>query len=554
MDSITHLISQGFNNIAPLFILLGLLIFVHELGHFLVARWCGVRVEVFSLGFGRKIFQWKPGETTYCVSLIPLGGYVKMYGDDPTAVVPPEMRAKAFLHKSVSQRIAIVLAGPLMNLFFAFFLFMIISGVGEEMPGPMVGDVTANSAAYNAGFRSGDKIVRIGEDPVVSWTEVQNKIESSAGESLKFEVKHQDSNDDSQIVAQITSGPSDNLFSLNPTVGRIDGLSNESEAAVVGIRPGSVAEKAGLKTMDLITEVQNQKVNSFFELEKKLKVASGTTNLKVRAVESDDKPENYRNVSIEISGQTPLATLGIESSELYIASIKAKSPAATAGLQPKDRIVKVGGEEVFSWADVYNRVKAYAPEKGDMDFEVARGTETIELKMKPELTSLTNAKGLDEKRYTVGIISGSVRIGPDPVLVRATDPIKIVKRGLSQTTELTGLMVMGLVRMAQGQVSAKNIGGVITIGRVASRSFEIGFSAFLKTMALISLNLFLLNLLPVPVLDGGHLLFFSIEALKGTPISLRKLEIAQQVGLTLLMILMAFAFFNDITNLFAARW
>ena len=113
---------------------------------------------------------------------------------------------------------------------------------------------------------------------------------------------------------------------------------------------------------------------------------------------------------------------------------------------------------------------------------------------------------------------------------------------------------MSIVRLVQGEVSAKNIGGIITIGRVASRSFEIGASAFLKTMALISLNLFLLNLLPVPVLDGGHLLFFTIEGLKGTPISLKKLEIAQQVGLTILMVLMAFAFFNDITNFFSSRW
>src|SRR3979490_3143977 len=116
MQIITHFLSQSFINFAPFFILLGLLIFVHELGHFLVARWCGVRVETFSLGFGKKIFQWQPGETAYCLSIIPLGGYVKMFGDDPSAEVPVDERSRAFLHKTVWQRIAIVLAGPLMNL------------------------------------------------------------------------------------------------------------------------------------------------------------------------------------------------------------------------------------------------------------------------------------------------------------------------------------------------------------------------------------------------------------------------------------------------------
>src|SRR5688572_19351866 len=141
MEFLTHYLHQGASFIVPLIILLGLLIFVHELGHFLVAKYYGVRVEVFSLGFGKKIFSHKRGDTEYCISLIPFGGYVKMFGDDPTAEVPAEEKKFAFNHKPVGQRIAVVLAGPLMNFFFAILLFMMITLIGEETIQPVIGDI-----------------------------------------------------------------------------------------------------------------------------------------------------------------------------------------------------------------------------------------------------------------------------------------------------------------------------------------------------------------------------------------------------------------------------
>jgi regulator of sigma E protease len=558
MEIITHFFSQTFMNIAPFFILLGLLIFVHELGHFLVARWCGVRVETFSLGFGKKIFSYKPGDTNYCLSIIPLGGYVKMFGDDPTAEVPEGEKKFAFLHKRVSQRIAIVLAGPLMNLFFAIFLFMVIARVGEEFPAPLTGDIAENTLAYKSGFRSGDKILKVDDKPVESWLDVQKAVETSPGKPVKFELQHAGHAETSAVTALPELGENENIFSLDKQVGHIDGLTDESTAAVLGVKSGSIAEKAGLQSLDYVVSIDDKPVNSFTDMDAKIKtaIAAQTPNLKlkVRNIEADDKPENHHVVTLPLEGATSTATLGIDNSELFIAKIKPGSPAAMAGLQAKDHIERVAGKEVHTWNDVLNTVKAYTENNPAIEFVTSRAGVMKKSEIKPELSTLMTPKGQEEKRYTIGIVSGAVRMGPDPVLVQVKDPVKIVVIAFKHTWDLSGMMVMSLVRLAQGQVSAKNISGIITIGRVASRSFEIGLSAFLKTMALISINLFMLNLLPVPVLDGGHLLFFSIEALKGTPISLKKLEIAQQVGLTLLMMLMAFAFFNDITNLFTSRW
>lgn len=553
-------LSQGFINFAPFFILLGLLIFVHELGHFMVARWCGVRVETFSLGFGKKVLNWKPGETTYCVSIIPLGGYVKMYGDDPTADVPTEQREYAFLHKKVWQRIAIVLAGPIMNLIFALVLFMIIGRVGEEVASAHVGDLTATTAAAKAGFESGDRILKVGGTAVRSWNEVQAKIEASPDHALTFDVERVD-----HKPAQVTATPkialNDNILSMTHEVGKIDGLTNETASTVLGVKPGSVADKAGLQSLDFVTAINDQPVASWSEMAQKLdEAAKGdktSVAIKVRFVDSDDKPENHHvvNVSVaDIKGENPIAKLGVEGADMYILKVKPDSPAARAGLVAKDRIVSIDGEAQKTWNDVLNKVKSFTAGGAPIHFTVLHDGAVKEMNISPELTDVMSAKGQDEKRFTIGVVSAGFKVGPEPVLMQVTEPVEILTHGVQQTAEWTGLMVMSLVRLAQGQVSAKNIGGVITIGRVASRSFEIGLSAFLKTMAIISLNLFLLNLLPVPVLDGGHLLFFSIEALRGTPISLKKLEIAQQVGLTLLIMLMAFAFFNDVTNLFTARW
>jgi regulator of sigma E protease len=576
MNSLMNAVLGFADGIGPFLILLGLLIFVHELGHFLVAKFFGVRVEVFSLGFGRKILSYRWGDTNYCVSLIPLGGYVKMFGDDPSKDIPETEKRHSFLHKPVSQRIAIVLAGPVMNLVFAFFLFILIATVGEPQAGNYIGDVTPGTRAFDAGFRSGDKILKINEQTIDTWGEAKTIISASPNQKLHFDVEREDSVEKASVAITPVLGDNDNILSHQSQVGVIEGLDNLSYAAMIGIHdPTSPAAKSGLKSLDVVTKVNDREVYTWRDLERFLRedLFKGRTPIKLQVLSYgiSDKPKPHEvllNTDQAIlklekaqgeAGETvpramALTEIGIEPAQLYLWKVKRGSPAEKAGLKPGDRVTAINGEPVNTWTQVVDVVKTYNPDRTPLEFSYRRNEEELKAQIVPEMTELIDSRGKDERRFTVGIVSGFMQAGPRPVLYRADGIGEALSLSVKRTIETTGMVVMSIVRLIQGDVSAKNIGGIISIGRFANQSYEAGLTSFLRMMALISINLFLLNLLPVPVLDGGHLVFFSIEALQGAPLSMRKMEIAQQVGLVILMSLMAFALFNDISNWLNSTW
>lgn len=550
MDQIISYFEQALSFVGPFILLLGLLVFVHELGHFLVAKWCGVKVEVFSLGFGKKLLKYKHGDTTYCVSMIPLGGYVKMFGESLYAEVSDEERDKSFIHKPVGQRIAVVLAGPLMNLFFAFFLFFVIGFIGDQQPAAVVGEISPESQAYEVGFRPEDKVLEVNGASIQSWPQLTEAISASTGENLEFRVERGDEIVTLQATPQ--SGENENIFSRKSKVGQIEGLTFETRAPLVGVSSDSVAYKAGLRSLDLITKVNGKDVTSYRDLEEIVSNADGELQVTARNYKNR-QPGEIRELTLP-AGKN-LGELGIEFAQNYILQVQKDTPAMRAGLKAGDKLVSIKGQPVESWQDILSSIKNFDPSKNDhVSLAVLRDGKELNFQITPEMNQLMTQTGQEENRYTIGIISSDMKSGPQTVLYRPAGVLNKFTYGLEQTWMWTEFTVMSVVRLFQGAVSPKNIGGVITIGVVASHSFEAGVSVFLKTMAIISINLFLLNLLPIPVLDGGHLVFFGLEAIKGSPVSLRKLEIAQQVGLMLLLLLMAFALFNDVSNFFFRRW
>lgn len=585
------------SGILPFVLLLGVLIFVHELGHFSVAKFFGVRVETFSIGFGKKLFSKKHGDTTYALSLIPLGGYVKMYGDDPTKEVPEDQKRYSFLHQPVWPRIWIVAAGPLVNFFFAILVFAIIAFVGEDRPGPEIGDILPGTAAYEAGFRSGDVITAVNPSvaentyKVNDYTEIKDVIESNPERQLTFLVDRDGESEAIAIKATPKLMPNRNIISFYSEVGHIEGLTILSNSSAVGVSdPQSLAGKAGLKNLSVIKSINGEPVEYWRNLDDKLKAAFQTgaqSQVTLEYVDYQDKSEDPEMMTatidssdvsastLALEGEGFLNAIGIHEPDTFLAGVKRApslgrrflralgfevpedienaSPAYKAGLREGDQIVGINGNPVKEWGDVLTTVGSFKSEDKQLDFTIKREGEEQSLTVTPQMTTMMSPQGKEIERFTIGIYSAGAATASPMFVMQTYNPIKALYYGAYQSVRWTGLTIISFVRLIEQKVSVKNVGGVITIGRVASQSFEMGLSAFLKIMGIISINLFILNLLPIPVLDGGHLVFFTYEAIRGAPLSLRKMEIAQTVGIVLLMSLMLFALFNDVNNWYSVQ-
>ena len=559
MDWLFNFIQQSLSFLVPLTILLGVLIFVHEMGHFLVAKFYKVRVEIFSLGFGPKIFKFQRGDTTYCISLIPLGGYVKMFGDDPSAsdAISDEQKHGSFLHKPVGQRIAIVLAGPLMNFFFAILVFFMVAIVGEDMIRPIVGDVREDSAAWVYGFRPGDVIQSVDGNAVRTWNEVKTQIEELKDQTLSLEVTrfNTDESVSLQVKTSVIANP--NILSTEEKVGAIEGLGFMARDTQIGISaPGSLAAQAGMRSFDRIQSVNKKPMKKWYEIVYFLENYTRSEPLEIQYSRSSEgtEDETIQTALIEIPvglvGYLSPEVLGLDIPDLYVSQFTENSPAKEAGILRGDKIRSINGESFSHWSGLVKKVQSYDPNDSPFDVEVLRDGQIESVALIPELVEQPDNRGGRQSKYALGILSSVVPNPTGYILIRTFNPFLAMKKGILDTLYWTKITCLSFLRLLQARVSHRAIGGPIMIGQIASRTFQMGLSYFLKIMAIISINLFIINMLPIPILDGGHLVFFTIEALRGAPLSMRKMEIAQTVGLVLILGLMAMAFFNDIVRIF----
>lgn len=550
--NIFSFLQSGLSAVVPFIILLGILIFVHELGHFIVARWCGVRCEVFSLGFGKKLLTYKRGDTTYAISAIPLGGYVKMFGDANTeSELSDEEKKVSFTHKNVWQRIAIVLAGPIMNFLFAILIFFTVALIGEDVRKPVIGDVLIESPAYTSGFRSGDTLLTINSQRISSWEQVRNILETdkNTDQNLQFEVSRESDGEIVPIQFTAKSVENPNVLSNKSYSADLTGVLPYSKGTSVGVLPDSLGEKLGLKSGDVLTKINNVEIKYWRHLNDTLvKAGQGPFTIHAQRFSTDEKPQDITiQVPAKDGAHYSLESLGLESSELYLGKVVEKSPAMAAGLKAGDRLISINGSELQKWDDVLGNIKSFNG-KDPVQLKVRRDHEILDLNIVPEMSSQMTASGAEEKRYMIGISPFMNIAAPETFVMKTSNLGKAFSRGVEKTWDVTVMTAMSFVRLFQAKISPKNIGGVISIGQAASETFKIGISQFLQMMAIISVNLFILNLLPVPVLDGGHLVFYIIEVVKGAPLSMKKMEYAQRVGMFLLLFLMVFALFNDFTR------
>jgi regulator of sigma E protease len=441
---------------------LGVLIAVHEYGHYRVAVACGVKVLRFSIGFGRPIVRWrlKDKPTEFVIGLLPLGGYVRML-DEREGPVDPAERHLAFNNRPLSARAAVVAAGPLANLVLAVALYALVNWVGQEESQPILSTPVAGSVAERAGLRSGERVLEAGEEgeelrPVRSFEELQWHLTRGVLEGQELRL---------MVQASAERGP------------------------VREVR----LELAGLPRA---------------ELDAQLFRAIGLTS----------------PFSLPVIGQ-----------------VREGGAAQRAGLVPGDLVKSVDGRRVADALQLREWIRQSAPDRAQT-WEVWRSGQLLALAITPRMH--------EEGGRQVARIGAAVGAPPAMDLVR-DEPWDAVLAGVQKTWEVGLLTVRMIGRMLIGEASLKNLSGPLTIADYAGKSAQMGWVSYLLFLALISVSLGVLNLLPLPMLDGGHLMYYLFELITGRSVSDVWMDRLQRGGFAILMAMMAIALFNDVSRLFA---
>lgn len=532
-------------------LLLSIVVFVHEWGHFITGRLLGIGVERFAIGFGPSIYKKTWHGVEYRLNWILFGGYVKFVGDEPGQPVPDEMRAVAFNTAPVYKRALTAFAGPFMNLVLAFVLFCIIFFAGYQVPAAYLGDVTQDSPAEQAGLLPGDQVLAIDGRPTQFWDDLDVAVSNAAGRTLTLTVQREDERLDLQVVPE--ASVSMNLFGFDQERGMI-GISRYGRRAWIGVSdPASPAAKIGLQTGDLVLTINDKPVTFFKDIDR-LMGQIGDRPLKIAVARGMDNiilPEPTTSFIAEIppDPEIPIWSspeLGLMVGELFLHEVTADSPAAKAGFQVNDRIVKIGGEEVYLW----NEFSAFIKENPEnpITVSVIRDGEEVTIEAVPNKVSSRDILGNVNEHGYLGVSPMLLYTAPKMITERYYNPLKIVQRGWEESWRWTVVTLKGFYYLIIGKAPTKSLGGPIFIAQLAGQSARMGWVPFLFFMAVISLNLAFINLAPVPILDGGHLMLLSIEGLRRKPMSDRAVGIAQRIGLTLLGALILLVFYNDLSR------
>lgn len=439
---------------------LGILITVHEFGHYLAARACGVKILRFSVGFGRVLWMRRAGrdQTEWTLSAFPLGGYVKML-DEREGEVPAAEASRAFNRQSVVRRSFIVAAGPLANLLLAVLLYWVLFLRGVEEPRPILDLPPAGTPAAVAKVGAGETVRAISGKAVATWSE------------LRWE-----------LVQRVLE-----------------------------------RQEVTLETIDKTGHISLRRLD--------------TTRVDSESLEGDV----MLPLGLRLQRPVLLPILG---------SIQSASPAERAGLRAGDRVTAIDDQPIEAWQNLAQAIR----DAGER--EIILHVERAGVRHKFRLTPEISSQGEGRSRARIGIaVKDDPELRRQALIMVRYGPVESLQRAMTQTWETASLSLRMMGRMLMGELSLKNISGPVTIADYAGQSARMGMDYYLRFLALISISLGVLNLLPIPVLDGGHLMYYLAEVIKGGPLSERAMEIGQQIGLTLLGLLMALAFYNDINRL-----
>jgi len=526
-------------------LVISVVVFFHVLGHLLVGKAVGVKAIRFSIGFGPKLFGFVAGETEYRLSLLPLGGYVKFAGDNPYEEVAPEDRGRGFLEQAPWKKGVIAFAGPAANFVLAIVLYFVLFAAPHQDLAAKVGYVKPQSPAAEAGLRAGDRIASIDGEAVESWNGLQERIRAHAGQPLKMEIERGGSMQTLRIVPAVHEETT-----VIETVkhGRI-GISAVPRAAEVTVMsPDSPAGRGGVRTFDRVVKLDGAPVSNWEQLDQALSTRGDSIHLDVLRTEPVPAPGGTlwsdKPLSLTLPAPEKAGAYGLEASDLTLFAIQPGSAAEEAGLKRGDRVVAVNGRPALSWAD-----EVEPPIK-------AAGTQPVQIAVRRDgkVLTATVTPHLRKDRDEAGVLQDVPDLGASPDLNGLADAERVwiryslpeaARRAVTSTAGSVRGQALGIVRIVTGHISSRAIGGPLMIADVARKAAENGWRELIFIMGAISVALGLMNLIPVPVLDGFHVLTAVIEGVRSRPLSLRFREVANVVGIALLLTLMLYAFRND---------
>lgn len=567
----------------PFFLLLLIpIVFFHELGHFAAAKLCGVRVLRFSIGFGPRLIGFKYGETEYALSAIPLGGYVKMWGENPLQdTIAEENRQGSFMHQPAYKRALIVVAGPVANFILAWTIYAALfqgkvddrlsALLGASNTPARVGYVFANAPAGQAGMKPQDKILSVNGEAMRDWLHFQKTMFKQGGAPMQIEIERAGAT----RAINVTPLIEDDTDELGQSIKRAHiGVSPIMLSPIVDVpEADSPAALAGLRTGDEVLEINQTPISAYEDIVSMLAQHPTTPlQLKVRRLDPIAQGEAQKGAETIFSAQflmSPANALphkidlaaeahirpdplgfysGLSSMEALLTEIESDTPASKAGLKVGDRVLQINGRDVHMIETFSNRNKEEVARQ-TLRFTISRGGAIHTLAVRPEERTVKDALNERHVEYILGaFISPSVTRMPS--VTRHYSLREALRLAYEKVAHVSWTSLRGMGRLATGGIPLSQVSGVMTIFKVAEHSAKRGAADFLNTMGIISISIGLLNLLPIPVLDGGHLAMIAVETIQRRPPTLKTQERAIRIGFVILGLLMLLAFHNDIIRFF----
>ncbi len=538
-------------------LLVGLLVVIHELGHFVAAKLLDVRVMRFSFGYGRPLVRVTLGETEYQIAIFPLGGYVRILGVALEDDEPNEQR-RSFAARPLWQRLVIVFAGPAANLVLAVAIYFAFFAGHTTLPASVIGDVLQDGPAAQAGILPGDRIVEVNGHPVRYWEELEDAVHQAANAELHLRAVRNGKPFEryltpTRVTLRERSG--------RATTGGWIGVTHAPFVPIVGVIDAqSPAGLAGLRTGDLLISVDGAPVKNWKDVIARLgKNPHRTALVFLRATEVPGVPQihaldaGFADLvpTTRIDAQLKRETYtGLERGEMFVAQVDPGSPADSAGLQPGDLITSLDGQPMTHWMELDQRLQAEPDRPFRLTWQraTAGGFETLSAELTQVRRNVLDEFGHAAVRLTFGARSDIDR-GTGEMVALEGRVGYAVSKAVERTGETIGAMASGFFQIVAGKTPSA-LGGPLTMYHVASVSGSQGWDRFWLLLALISINLALINLLPVPTLDGGHLLVFAGESILRRPLSPRARERVQLSGMVIVAIIAVLALRNDVVQYF----